>query len=397
MVEATGELGSHSYLKVPIAKIGKWAHPQYGSVEFTDTDFNAAIANFKAGALGFEPHLSFGHLDEEPASTDSARKRGDLKYLMREGEGNSELNGYFAVPPNTAQVVSEKGYEYASGEFIRDLMDKNTGTKRGMAISRVALTNTPYLPWGEEGKIQLLSQTGGNTPQDMITSVIKLSTGAGMTQGITTEQAPPTVPAVTIPTELNPPVPVLATTVTTPAVSNTAPALDIEALTASILARVNAEQEAKAKAEREAMEAASKAHAAELEEKLTALNAQLEQVKSEASLYSNHTAIANQQAEKQMLLSMGASAVQVEKYAAIMEAVDGKSQVVKLSQGGVVNDSPLRESIRELLLSAFQQQPVMTTQLGYPSAPSEQEDGVFGAIRTQIEQNKQAAANRVKI
>lgn len=395
MVEAKGELGSHSYLKVPIAKIGKWAHPQYGSVEFTDTDFNAAISNFKAGALGFEPHLSFGHLDEEPASTDSARKRGDLKYLMREGEGNSELNGYFAVPPNTAQVVSEKGYEYASGEFIRDLMDKNTGAKRGMAISRVALTNTPYLPWGEEGKIQLLSQTGGNTPQDMITSVIKLSmTGESMTQGIT-EQAPPIVP---VPTELNPPTPVTVPIVTTTsAVSNTPPALDIEALTASILARVNAEQEAKAKAEREAMEAASKAHAAELEQKLTALNEEMARVKSEASLYSNHTAIANQQAEKQMLMSMGASAVQVEKYAAIMEAVDGKFQVVKLSQGGEVKESPLRESIRELLLSAFQQQPVMTTQLGFPGAPSEQEDGVFGAIRKTIEDNKQAAANRVKI
>ena len=395
MVEATGELGSHSYLKVPIAKIGKWAHPQYGSVEFTDTDFNAAISNFKAGALGFEPHLSFGHLDEEPGSTDSARKRGDLKYLMREGEGDSELNGYFAVPPNTAQVVSERGYEYASGEFIRDLMDKNTGAKRGMAISRVALTNTPYLPWGEEGKVQLLSQTGGNTPQDMITSVIKLSTGAGMTQSIT-EQAPPTVPAVTVPTELNPPAPVTASTATAPA-TNTPPALDIEALTASILARVNAEQEAKAKADRDAVEAASKAHAAELEQKLTALTEEMAKVKSEASQFSTYASKANEQAEKQMLMSMGASAVQVEKYAAIMEAVDGKSQVVKLSQGGEVKDSPLKESIRELLLSAFQQQPVMTAQLGFPGAPTEQEDGVFGAIQRTIAENKQAAANRVKI
>lgn len=392
MVEATGELVSHNLLRVPIAKIGKWVHPQYGSVEFTDEDFNAAISNFKAGALGFEPHLSFGHLDEEPASTDSARKRGDLKYLIKEGEG--ELNGYFAVPPNTAQVVSEKEYEYSSGEFIRDLMDKNSGSKRGMAVTRVALTNTPFIPWGESGKVQLLSQTGGNTAQDMITSVIKLSTGAGMTQGIT-EQAPPTVPTVPVPTELTPPVPVATTPAA--AVTNTPPALDIEALTASILARVNAEQEAKAKAEREAMEAASKAHAEELQQKLTALHEEMAKVKSEASLYSNHAAMASQQQEKQMLLSMGASAVQVEKYAAIMEAVDGKSQVVKLSQGGAVTDSPLKDSIRELLLSAFQQQPVMTAQLGFPGAPSEQEDGVFGAIRTQIEQNKQAAANRVKI
>ena len=212
-----------------------------------------------------------------------------------------------------------------------------------------------------------------------------------MTQGIT-EQAPPVVPAVTVPTELNPPVPVGAPTISTP-VTNTPPALDIEALTASILAKVNAEQEAKTKAEKDAAEA----HATELGQKLTALTEEMARVKSEASQFSTYASKANEQAEKQMLMSMGASAVQVEKYAAIMEAVDGKSQVVKLSQAGEVKDSSLKESIRELLLSAFQQQPVMTAQLGFPGAPTEQEDGVFGAIRTQIEQNKQAAANRVKI
>ena len=131
MVEATGELGSHRILQVPIAMVGKWAHPDYGSVEFTDTDLNAAIANFREGALGFEPHLSFGHLDKEPGSTDSDKKRGNLKYLIKDGK---RLDGYFSVPRQTAEAVERGEFEHSSGEFIKDLMDKNSGTRRGMAI-----------------------------------------------------------------------------------------------------------------------------------------------------------------------------------------------------------------------------------------------------------------------
>lgn len=391
MIEAMGELGSHSILKVPIAKVGKWPHPTYGSVDFTDEDFNAAISNFEAGALGFEPYLTFGHLDAEPGSTDSERKRGNLMHLRKEGDG--EFNGYFAVPPNTAQVVSEREYDYASGEFIRDLMDKSTGAKRGMAISRVALTNSPYLPWGEEGKVQLLTQTGGNTPQDMITSVIKLSTGASMTEGITTEQAPP----VPVPTELNPPTPVDAAQQTTPPANAGAGTLDIEALTASILARVNAEQEAKAKAEKEAAEAAAKAKESELEQKMTALTEELAKVKAEASQFSDHAALVNREVEKQQLMSMGASAVQVERYTAILDAIDGKSQVVKLSQGAEVVDVSLKDSIRQLLADALQQTPVVTTQVGLAGTPTDEEGGVLGALKKVIAENQQQKASRTKI
>lgn len=403
MVEATGELNSHSILKVPIAKVGSWAHPTYGTVAFSPEDFDAAITNFNVGALGFEPHLSFGHLDEEPNSTDSARKRGNLKYLMKDGDS---LDGYFSVPRGVAEAVAEGEYEYSSGEFIRNLMDKNSGEYRGMAISRVALTNTPYLPWGESGKVQLLSHTG-NMPKDIFTSAVKLSTTAespvDIVQGNnsmtaqTIEQAP-TVPAVTVPSDLTP-------AVTTPTVAVTNPGLDIEAITAAILAQVKAEQDRtraeqdaslkaeqeRIKAEKDAAIAASNATVANLEAKMLELTERLAKAETEASAFTNHASRAAQEAEAAQLMSMGASALIVNRYSAIRQALEAKSSTVKLSQGGVEKESSLMESIRDLLVGSLQQTPVVTTQMGLAGVSSQEEGGVKGFLEKVISENRQKA------
>jgi hypothetical protein len=414
MVEATGELNTLSILKVPIAKIGAWAHPTYGTVEFTEDDFNAALVNFNAGALGFEPHLTFGHLDEEPNSTDSARNRGGMKNLVREGEGGSELNGYFAVPPNTSQIVKEGGYTHASGEFIRNLMDKTSGKARGMAVSRVALTNTPYLPWGEEGKVQLLSHNG-TVPLDMVNSVVKLSSTSipvtdapavqvlDKVEGIedmtasTIEQAP----SVVVPPEMAP----VITSVTSPAV--VAPALDVDALTASIMTKMRlaldtaqAEKDAQAKveldriqAEKDAAVAESKAMVAALEAKMTGMADRLAKAESDASLYTNHASRAAQEVESQQLMSMGASAAIVNRYSAIRNALESKATTVKLSQGGVENESSLMDSIRDLLIGALQQTPVVTTQMGLAGVSNNEEGGVKGFLENIALENRKKATS----
>lgn len=395
MVEATGELNSHRFLKVPIAMVGSWAHPAYGKVEFTNKDLDDAIVNFKANALGFEPHLSFGHLDEEPNSTDSARNRGGLKYLMKDGD---RLDGYFSVPSKTVEVVSEHGFTHASGEFIRNLMDKNSGESRGMAISRVALTNTPYLPWGEEGKIQLLSQTG-NTVSDLVTSVVKLSTsivdetnpvtelvGVDIMADPTTEQAPvvTTPPAVVVPVELAPVItPVVAPTAT-------APGIDIEALTAQIMAKMKAEQDA-TKAERDAATQEANATVAAMAKEMAELKEKLAKTQAEASAFTSYASRAAEDAEKTHLMSMGASAALVNSYSAIKRALESQSNVVKLSQAGVEKESPLMDSIRELLEGALRQTPVVTTQMGLTGGTGEQQDGVQGYLEKVAEANRQKA------
>lgn len=423
MVEATGELNTHTMLKVPIAKIGAWAHPTYGTVAFTADDFDAAVANFNVGALGFEPHLTFGHLDEEPNSTDSARNRGGMKNLVIEGDG--ELNGYFAIPPNTSQIVREGGYTHASGEFIRDLMDKSSGKRLGMAISRVALTNTPYLPWGEEGKVQLLSQTG-NSASDLVTSIVKLSmevssaspevnipsppkdhegsapvelstnitevestpvTEVGidnMADTITEQTTPIAVPpAVVVPVELAP-------VITPMAAPATAPGIDIEALTASIMAKMKVEQDA-AKAERDAATEKANASVAAMSKEMAELKEKLAKTQLEASAFTSYASKAAEDAEKTHLMSMGASAALVNNYSAIKKALESQSQVVKLSQAGVEKESPLMDSIRELLENALRQTPVVTTQMGLTGGTGDQQDGVQGYLEKVAEANRQKA------
>lgn len=432
MVEATGELNTHTMLKVPIAKIGAWAHPTYGTVAFTADDFDAAVANFNVGALGFEPHLTFGHLDEEPNSTDSARNRGGMKNLVIEGDG--ELNGYFAIPPNTSQIVREGGYTHASGEFIRDLMDKSSGKRLGMAISRVALTNTPYLPWGEEGKVQLLSQTG-NSASDLVTSIVKLSTSVvetivaaddtitsplswaqsttstsvvnsevstastpevvestpvtevgidNMADTITEQTTPIAVPpAVVVPVELAP-------VITPMAAPATVPGIDIEALTAQIMAKMKVEQDA-AKAERDAATEKANASVAAMSKEMAELKEKLAKTQAEASAFTSYASRAAEDAEKTHLMSMGASATLVNNYSAIKKALESQSQVVKLSQAGVEKESPLMDSIRELLEGALRQTPVVTTQMGLTGGTGDQQDGVQGYLEKVAEANRQKA------
>jgi hypothetical protein len=416
MVEAVGELNSHNILKVPIARVGSWKHDTYGTVAFTAQDFSDAITNFNEGALGFEPHLTFGHLDEEPNSTDSARKRGDLKYLMVDGDN---LDGYFNVPPGTADIVAGGGYEYSSGEFIRNLLDKGNGERRGMAISRVALTNTPYLPWGVDGKIQLLSHgragspDGGDTPVEVITSVIRLSTNiqgeVNMTGQSIPEQASPTtgaatsipeaIPQVAVPVELAPVINAITPSTNIPqavasAASTLHPGVDVEAITAAVMAKVKADQErvkeeeARAKAvvdaETERVSALAKAELVELRERLA-------KAETNASMYSNHASRAAQEAEVNQLMSMGASAVIVNRYAAIRQALESKGEVVKLSQGGVEVETSLMDSIRDLLVGALQQTPVVTHQIGLAGMPTEQEGGVEGYLKKVAAENRQKA------
>jgi len=408
MVEAMGELNSHNILKVPIAKVGSWKHDTYGTVAFTAQDFTDAITNFNERALGFETHLTFGHLDEEPNSTDSARKRGDLKYLMVNGDN---LDGYFNVAPGTANIVAEGGYEYSSGEFIRNLLDKGNGERRGMAISRVALTNTPYLPWGVDEKVQLLSQ--GDAPVEVITSVMRLSTNIqgeiNMTGQSIPEQASPTtgaatsipeaIPQVAIPVELAPVINAITPSTNIPqavasAASTLHPGVDVEAITTAILAKVKADQErvkeeeARAKAvvdaETERVSALAKAELVELRDRLA-------KAETNASMYSNHASRAAQEAEVNQLMSMGASAVIVNRYAAIRQALESKGEVVKLSQGGVEVETSLMDSIRDLLVGALQQTPVVTHQVGLAGMPTEQEGGVEGYLKKVAAENRQKA------
>lgn len=148
-------------IKVPFVKKGEWKHELYGEVTFDEKDIQSLINNFKLGVTGFKPYLTLGHLDEEHNSTDSHRKRGDLEEIVQEGD---VTYGIFSVPEDIYKAVEKGEYEYSSGEFHRNFVDNKTGKKVGTTVIRVALTNSPFLPFGDK-KIQTLSLDTKDCPQ----------------------------------------------------------------------------------------------------------------------------------------------------------------------------------------------------------------------------------------
>jgi len=158
-------------IKVPFVKTGAWKHDVYGEVKFTDQDIEELVDNYKKNVTGFTPYLTLGHLDEEPESTDSHRKRGDLRDIIIE---DSTAFGVFDVNDDIYNAVQRGEYEYSSGEFNRKFTDKESGQDVGTAVIRVALTNSPFLPFGSQ-KVQALSDNSESCPETRENYVFLLS------------------------------------------------------------------------------------------------------------------------------------------------------------------------------------------------------------------------------
>lgn len=161
-------------IKVPFVKTGAWKHDIYGEVKFTEDDITQLVDNFKKDVVGFKPYLTLGHLDEEPESTDSHRKRGDLQDIVIE---NDVAYGIFDVNDDIYNSIQRGEYEYSSGEFNRSFTSKDDGSKVGTAVIRVALTNSPFLPFGND-KIQALSDKAESCPETNESCVFLLSIDA---------------------------------------------------------------------------------------------------------------------------------------------------------------------------------------------------------------------------
>lgn len=161
-------------IKVPFIKKGNWKHDVYGEVSFTDEDVQNVINNYKNNVTGFTPYLTLGHLDEELDSTDSHRKRGDLNDILEEGD---TTYGVFKVSDEIYSRVENGEYEYSSGEFHRNFKHKEDGKSVGTTVLRVALTNSPFLPFGDN-KVQALSDNAESCPESKENFVFLLSLDA---------------------------------------------------------------------------------------------------------------------------------------------------------------------------------------------------------------------------
>lgn len=157
--------GKQGILKVPLVRVGRWAHKAARIIQFSLSDLKQLIQNFRDDVLQHKPYLTYGHV-LEPYSSDSHRKKGDLIDMAIE---NDVLYGYFKANPSTYESVLNGDYEFASVEYVRDHIDPKTGNNVGMVLLRTALTNSPFLPG--DIKIEALSQ---NSKSDRLFTTIPI-------------------------------------------------------------------------------------------------------------------------------------------------------------------------------------------------------------------------------
>lgn len=139
-----GELYSEEtkYLKVPIAVLGNWVHPEYGDVSFKQKDFDDILKNWSDKATGYEPPLFTGH----PTDYDSLEGAPSVAFLKDLYQDNNTLFGVFdPVNDKVFNTVKEGAYRYSSGEFYRNAKSKTTGEAIGTVLRGAALTNRPFL------------------------------------------------------------------------------------------------------------------------------------------------------------------------------------------------------------------------------------------------------------
>ena len=128
-------------LRVPIAVLGTWEHPEYGSISFTTEDFADMIRNFNANVTGYEPPLFYGH----PINRDTMEGAPAVAFLDRLYQIGDTLFGEFDAKPDAYYQVAEDYFRYSSAEIIRNAVSKENGESLGTLLVGCALTNRPFL------------------------------------------------------------------------------------------------------------------------------------------------------------------------------------------------------------------------------------------------------------
>lgn len=132
------EQNNKYFVKIPIATVGEWYHPQYGKVEFTQEKLEEIKANIENNELGWEPPLFYGHPTDGGASS-----KGFLEKIFVEGD---TLFGIWAVNKYVYDQVQNDEFRYSSSEFITNFTSKRTGKEIGNILIGMALTNRPFIP-----------------------------------------------------------------------------------------------------------------------------------------------------------------------------------------------------------------------------------------------------------
>lgn len=136
------KVGEQTFIKAPVARLGVWSHPSYGTVEFSQKDFDEMVSNWKANVMGHEPPLYLGH-PTDIAALGGAPAIGFLNQLVQDGDTLYGL--YEPVDKEALADVAEGKYRYSSCEVTRQATSKVDGAPIGTLLTALALTNEPFL------------------------------------------------------------------------------------------------------------------------------------------------------------------------------------------------------------------------------------------------------------
>ena len=388
---------SNGMVKIPIAKKGSWFHEEHGLVTFTDKDFEQIKKESSKEVLGFTPYLTYGHPKNLKYDTiDGELKSGDLAGWE---ESDDTLFGLFDTKEDVFEMVKKGDYEYSSGEFLRNYKDKFTGTNKGTVLMRVALTNSPFIPFGDT-KIEALSTNSHKDEQGCLPSpisyVIKLSTDIqeinqsdlpnkdipepDMQDKTPQELAEDVVKNLSLDKDKESSVQENqvneSTEIKKEEVKEEVKPTSVSNTSSFSLADVNSLIETITSKASESFKVNLDAVTAKYETLITSLNEQIgklnEQIVSQQEVtQAFSTTLSNQTKtqEYRELASKGVSATLIQKFSQIQNALETKQSVIKLStkaSDGQVSESEIsiNKAIKELLLDAVNTEAVQVQQFG---------------------------------
>lgn len=165
-----------NYLKVPIAVLGEWFHPEYGQVKFDQTDFDSMLKNWDGNVVGYEPPLFLGH----PIDNTTVEGAPSVAFLERLYQESDTLYGlYDPVDDKAYQEAAKGAYRYSSAEVSRNAVNKKTGQPIGTVLRGAALTNRPFLTGMP--RVEAVTQQFSESVENNLTILFPLTTEKEMT------------------------------------------------------------------------------------------------------------------------------------------------------------------------------------------------------------------------
>lgn len=123
---------------IPIARTGKWKHPEYGDFEISSKDLNEIEANFGT-VRESQPPVNYEHGEGVDASIGAA---GWIQSIAR---SDGRLEGEVYWTKDAWDKIQNGAFKYISPEIHFNYKDKEDGDDKGTVLTGAALTTKPWI------------------------------------------------------------------------------------------------------------------------------------------------------------------------------------------------------------------------------------------------------------